>query len=177
MTDDPHGYHRKVSRLPGLAKPLDPVAQELFETYTARGSGILNLHRTSCHAPELQRAKRQITMVLRNECQSTRLIREMVIMRTANLINCAYELNQHEFMAKRAGMSDAQIEAVAGDWRQKKDLFTADQQAMLAYLDQLLLNKGDVDDETFNNLAAHFSPREIVEITQMATAYLGTGLF
>ncbi|MFM1816722.1 MAG: hypothetical protein RLZ98_3417, partial [Pseudomonadota bacterium] len=54
---------------------------------------------------------------------------------------------------------------------------TADQQAMLAYLDQLLLNKGDVDDETFNNLAAHFSPREIVEITQMATAYLGTGLF
>lgn len=173
---DPHGFHKKVSRLPGLPEPLDPVTAELFDETIERGSGILNLHRVSCHAPQMQRAKRQMTMVLRNDCESSRLIREMVILRTANIINCAYELNQHEFMAKRAGLSDAQIAALA-DWRKKADLFDAPQQAMLAYLDQLLQNKGHVDDETFGTLAKHFSPREIVECTQLATAYLGTGLF
>lgn len=174
---DPHDYHRKVSRLPGLPKPLDPVTAELFEETKARGGLTLNLHRVACHAPEMQRAKRQMTMVLRNECESSRLVREMVIMRTANMIGCAYELNQHEFMAKRAGMSDAQIAALAGDWTRKADLFDDGQKAMLAYLDQLIGKKGEVDDATFAGMTKFYSPREIVEITQLSTAYLGTGLF
>ena len=174
---DPDGYHRKVSRLPGLPQPLDQVTAELFSETKARGGSTLNLHRVSCHAPLLQKAKRQMTMVLRNECESSRLIREMVIMRTANIIGCEYELNQHEFMAKRAGMSDEQITALAGDWRPKAELFDDAQQAMLSYIDQLIQNKGEVDDATFDVMLKHYSPREIVEITQMSTAYLGTGLF
>ncbi len=177
MTDDPEGYHRKVSRLPPLPKPLHPVTKKYFDETKARGGSPLNLHRVSCHAPQIQAAKRELTMVLRNDCQSSRLIRELVIMRTANIISCAYELNQHEFMAKRAGMSDEQIAALAGDWRTRASLFGDAEQAVLAYLDQLIENKGDVDDATFAAMQEHYSPQEIVEITVLSTAYLGTGLF
>jgi alkylhydroperoxidase family enzyme len=35
----------------------------------------------------------------------------------------------------------------------------------------MFLNKGDVDDATFQDLAAHFSPQEIVELSVCASYY------
>ena len=46
----------KVSRLPPLPEPLDPIITELFEDTARRGGSILNLHLTKAHAPKLQAA-------------------------------------------------------------------------------------------------------------------------
>ena len=64
-----------------------------------------------------------------------------------------------------------------GEWRQKAKLFDEKQQALLAYVDQLGLNKGDVDDATFAGMEKHFSSQEIVELTMCATSYYGGGIF
>jgi 4-carboxymuconolactone decarboxylase len=167
----------KVSRLPALPEPLDPIITELFEDTTSRGGHILNLHLTKAHAPKLQAAGRHITRALRNECDAPRVLREIAILRASILVGCAYEAHHHTTLAAAAGLTQEQVDAVKGEWRSKARLFDEKQQALLAYLDQLGLNKGDVDDATFAGMEKHFSPQEIVELTMCATSYYGGGIF
>ncbi len=166
----------KVSRLPPLPEPLDPIIQELFADTTSRGGSILNLHLTKAHAPKLALAGRPSTRALRNECVSPRLLREIAIVRMSILAGCAYEHHHHRPMALQAGLSEAQFEAL-NDWRPQSHLFDERQRALLAYVDCLGLNKGEVDDATFAAMEKHFSPQEIVELTLCATTYYGSGLF
>lgn len=167
----------KVSRLPPLPEPLDPIITELFEDTAKRGGHILNLHLTKAHAPKLQAAGRNITRALRNECAAPRVLREIAILRASILVGCAYEAHHHTPLAAAAGLTPEQVEAVKGDWRAKASLFDGKQQALLAYVDQLGNNKGDVDDATFAGMEKHFSPQEIVELTMCATSYYGGGIF
>jgi 4-carboxymuconolactone decarboxylase len=167
----------KVSRLPPLPEPLDPIITELFEDTANRGGSILNLHLTKAHAPKLQAAGRHITRALRNECDAPRVLREIAILRASILVGCAYEAHHHTTLAAAAGLTQEQVDAVKGEWRSKAHLFDGKQQALLAYVDQLGLNKGDVDDATFAGMEQHFSPQEIVELTMCATSYYGGGIF
>ena len=41
----------------------------------------------------------------------------------------------------------------------------------------MTLNKGVVSDKTFQILADHFSPQEIIELAYNATSYYASGLF
>ncbi|HZS64185.1 MAG TPA: carboxymuconolactone decarboxylase family protein [Xanthobacteraceae bacterium] len=166
----------KVSRLPPLPEPLDPVVYELFEDTTSRGGSILNLHLTKAHAPKLSRAGRHTTRALRSECVSSRLLREIAIVRTSILVGCAYEMHHHRPLALQAGLSEGQFEALL-DWLPQRHQFNDQQQALLRYVDQLILDKGNVDDATFAGMEKHFSPQEIVELTLCATQYYGSGLF
>ena len=166
----------KVSRLPPLPEPLDPIITELFEDTARRGGSILNLHLTKAHAPKLQAAGRHITRALRNECNAPRVLREIAILRASILVGCAYEEHHHRPLARAAGLTQEQVDAVK-DWRPKAHLFDEKQQTLLAYVDQLALNKGDVDDAAFAAMEKHFSPQEIVELTMCATSYYGGGIF
>jgi alkylhydroperoxidase family enzyme len=166
----------KVSRLPALPEPLDPIITDLFEDTAKRGGHILNLHLTKAHAPKLQAAGRHITRALRNECIAPRVLREIAILRASILVGCAYEEHHHRPLALAAGLTQEQVDAIR-DWRPKAHLFDDKQKALLAYLDQLLQNKGDVDDATFAAMEKHFTPQEIVELTMSATSYFGGGMF
>jgi len=166
----------KVSRLPPLPEPLDPIITELFEDTARRGGSILNLHLTKAHAPKLQAAGRHITRALRNECDAPRVLREIAILRASILVGCAYEEHHHRPLAAAAGLTQEQVDAVK-DWRPKAHLFDDKQKALLAYVDQLALNKGDVDDATFAAMEKHFSAQQIVELTMCATSYYGGGIF
>jgi AhpD family alkylhydroperoxidase len=170
-------HTRKVSRLPPLPADLDPQAAALFADAEARGGHVLNLHLTSAHAPRLAKARRGYTVALRNECASPRLMRELAILRTAVIVGCDYELDHHRPLGSKAGLTDAQIAAVLHDWRKAAGLFEEPQRAVLAYVDQLCGNQGEVDDATFAALAEHFSPEEIVELTQCSTSYYANGLY
>jgi 4-carboxymuconolactone decarboxylase len=167
----------KVSRLPPLPEPIDPIVLENFEETTSRGGSILNLHLTKAHAPKLQAAGRHITRALRSECDAPRVLREIAILRASHLVGCAYEAHHHSALALAAGLTHEQVDLVKGDWRSKAHLFDEKQQALLAYVDQLGNNKGDVDDATFHGMEKHFNPQEIVELTMSATSYYGGGIF
>ena len=166
----------KVSRLPPLPEPLDPTITELFEDTAQRGGHILNLHLTKAHAPKLQAAGRHITRALRNECVAPRVLREIAILRASIAVGCAYEEHHHRPLAVAAGLTQEQVDALR-DWRPKAQLFDVKQNALLAYLDELLLNKGEVSDATFSGMEKHFTPQEIVELTMSATSYYGGGMF
>jgi alkylhydroperoxidase family enzyme len=171
--DDPHA---KVSRLPPLPGPLDPIVAELFENTRQRGGHILNLHKATGHAPRLARAKRPFTYALRDECVCPRVDRELAICRTAINVECDYELHHHHPLALQAGLTQAQFHALR-DWRARGELFSARQRAVLGFVDEMTLRKGVVSDATYDELARHFSPQEIVELSYTASTYYASGLF
>ena len=93
----------KVSRLPPLTIPLDPIIEQLFRETHERGGHLLNLHKTNAHAPRLSRAKKPLTYALRNDCDVPRIYRELAICRTAQIVGCDYEVGHHLPMLERAG--------------------------------------------------------------------------
>ena len=134
------------------------------------------MHRTSGHAPRLARARGEFVWALRDACLASRQMRELAILRVAYLMDCEYELHHHVPLARRAGLSAAQIEALR-DWRATPDLFATAQLALLAYVDAVFSNAGNVDDDIFATLSTYFSPQEIVELTMCATSYYANAFF
>ena len=165
-----------VSRLPRISdQPGDPVLKQLFDDTRARGGQILNLHLTQGHAPKLARARRDLGYAIRFDTILPPLLREIAILRTSQILESEYDRNRHVPLAKACGLTDAQLDALAV-W-QGSDLFDKKTQAMLAYIEALVLQGGEVDDEVFNELAKHFNPQEIVEITLTVGNYFATGIF
>jgi len=164
----------KVSRLPPLPQPLDPIMQEMQKQRRAMGAELINLQLTSGHAPKFSRASAGMAFTIRFDAVTPRRLLELVILRTAEIVGSDYEINQHRPLMKLCGYSDAQIAAVPS-WR-ASSLFDDKQRAVLGYVEQVA-HGGDVDDATFAALAQHFSPQEIVEITYTVGSYYSTGLF
>lgn len=160
---------RAISRLPPLnIEAADPILASVFEDTLSRGGSVINLHLAVGHAPHIAKARRALANALRNEATTSRLLREMIIMRTAQLLDGDYELNQHYPMALAAGISQAQLDALK-DWS-KSDLFDAQQRAVLAYVDKVS-DGGNVDDPTYEAFAQFFTAKEIVEITVTIVSY------
>jgi alkylhydroperoxidase family enzyme len=65
-------------------------------------------------------------------------------------------------LARRLGASDAQLHAVA---RAKYESFEPSWRAAMRYADALTPTPGIVADDVFDELARHWSPPRIVEIT------------
>lgn len=178
MSSDHDDINRgKVSRLPALPLPLDPVSQQMFDEQRSRGGHILNMHLVNAHAPMIARARRHVTYALRNECKASRKIREMVIVRTATLVKQPYEIRHHIPLSLAAGVTQAQLDALQGDWKAKKDIFSAAEIAALDYVDCLIERRGDIPDAVFDAFAKHYSPQEILELTHTSNNYYGTGVF
>ncbi len=164
---------QKISRLPPLPQPLDPILQEMFDKRRAQGGAIINLQIATGHAPKFTRAASGMAFAIRFDAKTPRRVLELVIMRTAEIVGSTYEINQHIPLAKMCGYSDAQIAALP-TWR-ASTLFDDKERATLAYVEEMA-HGGDVDDPTFAALQKLFTPQEIVEITYTIGNYYANGL-
>jgi len=168
------GDNAPVSRLPRVPDPpTDPELREMFETNRARGGQIINLHLTLGNAPKLAKASQAMAHALRYDGVTPRIIRELTIVRTAQIVGSEYELNQHRPMALASGLSQAQLDAISA-WR-GSTLFDEKQRAVLGYVEEVA-HGGDVADATFAALQKFFNPAEIVELSITIAQYYGTGL-
>ena len=94
----------------------------------------------------------------------------IVIIRLGHLVESAYVLRQHvPMLAASEGVTEEACDALK-DWR-KSNLFDECERATLAYVDAMTLAI-TVPDEAFTPLRAHFSHRQIVELTLMIGAYI-----
>jgi alkylhydroperoxidase family enzyme len=164
---------RKVSRLPPLPQPLDPILQQMFAKRRAQGGAIINLQITTGHAPKFARAASAMAFTIRFDAKTPRKLLELTIMRTAEIVGATYEINQHIPLFKMCGFSDAQLAALP-HW-QASTLFDDRQRAVLGYVEQMA-HGGDVDDPTFATLQKYFTPEEIVELTYTVGSYYANGL-
>lgn len=164
---------QKVSRLPPLPQPLDPIMQEMFAKRRAAGGAIINLQLVTGHAPKFARAAAAMAFTIRFDAVTPRRLIELTIMRTAQIVGSAYEINQHKPLMRMCGYSDAQIAALPA-WK-TSTLFDDKERAVLGYVEQMA-HGGDVDDAAFASLQKFFTPQEIVEISYTVGGYYANGL-
>jgi alkylhydroperoxidase family enzyme len=164
---------QKVSRLPPLPQPLDPILQEMFDKRRAQGGAVINLQLATGHAPKFSRASAAMAFTIRFDAKTPRRLLELTIMRTAQIAGSDYEINQHTPLIKMCGYSDAQIVALP-TW-QASTLFDDKERAVLGYVEEMA-HGGDVDDPTFAALEKYFSPQEVVELTYTVGSYYANAL-
>lgn len=95
--------------------------------------------------------------------------RELGQTRAGWLVGSQFVFSQHCKSCRALGMSDEKIEAIKA-WG-VSDLFEADERALLAYTDALVLGHGRVDDAVFDALHEHFTDEQILEFTYITMMY------
>ena len=140
-------------------------AREVFAKMESRGSGILNLHRALAHSPNLLRNFMRLGNSLLFHGVLPPRLRELAILRVAELTGARYEWAHHVPIARQAGVREEQIDALTG-WATSAH-FDARERAVLAYADSVTSRVG-VSDDVFREARDHLSEAEVVELTLVA---------
>ena len=148
--------------------PLAPLPADVEETLRARGAAELNLYHALANAPAISRAWLGFLWALRDECDTPRALRELVILRTAVRHGSEYEWHHHEVMALAAGVTPDKLEALRS-W-QTTAAFDDAERAALALTDAIC--DAGVSEETWSEAARWFDPSELVELVVTAATYV-----
>jgi AhpD family alkylhydroperoxidase len=130
-----------------------------------------NLYRALGNHPQLIAAWAEFSRALRYDSRTPRALRELIILRGAQLMRSEYEWAQHLKMARAAGVRDAQIAALAS-WRSSSE-FDAREQAALALADSV--TNGHVSDEVYAQASREFDHAQYVELALTAAFYAMVG--
>ncbi len=98
------------------AIPFAPLPDHVAARVRRAGVKQVNLYHALAHAPQLLEAWIDFSWALREQCETPRPLRELVILRTAQLTHAPYEWHQHRRMAAEAGVQEHQVAELAM-WR------------------------------------------------------------
>jgi alkylhydroperoxidase family enzyme len=153
---------KNKSRLP--LKEIDDKNKKRIKELNGE---FLNLYRVLGHHPQLLSAWIEFAYTLRRDCTTTRSLRELMILRGAQLEGSAYEWHQHRRWARQQGVPPEQIEDLFF-WRESPR-FTPAECAALALTEAMM--HGDVSDAVYADLAKHFTSSEVIELALTAGFY------
>ena len=144
--------------------PLKKRLEELWGTPP-------NLYKALANHPELVAAWTEFSKTLRHDTRTPRKLRELVILRGAQLMRSEYEWAQHLAMARKAGVSDAQIAALSS-WQTSAE-FTEREKAALALGEAV--TQGHVPDKIHAEAKRYFDDHDYVELALVAAFYAMVG--
>jgi 4-carboxymuconolactone decarboxylase len=130
-----------------------------------------NLYKALGNHPPLVAAWAEFSKTLRHDTRTPRALRELVILRGAQLMRSEYEWAQHLAMARKAGVSEAQIAALAS-WRDSAE-FDPKERAALALGEAV--TQGHVSDEVYRVATREFDHHDYVELALVAAFYAMVG--
>jgi alkylhydroperoxidase family enzyme len=155
----------RLPLVPGDAP--DPVTAEVFATSIAEGREPIALYRVLANNPVMLRSYAQLAKTLRYDADTPRALRELMILRIAQLCGSEYEWQHHRRMAADAGVSDGQVAALgeaasspAFDDTERAALRLAEEQHSLS-----------VTDATIAELRRLVGDAATVELTLLAALY------
>jgi alkylhydroperoxidase family enzyme len=121
----------------------------------------VNLYRALGNHPALTAAWTEFADAIRHQSRTPRALRELLILRTAQIAHSEYEWAHHLRMARKAQVSEAKIAALAG-WRTALE-FDAKERAALALTEAVMAC--NVTDAVHAEVKCHFSDAEFVELS------------
>jgi alkylhydroperoxidase family enzyme len=130
-----------------------------------------NLYKALANHPQLVAAWTEFARAIRYESRTPRELRELVILRGAQMMGSEYEWAQHLKMARKAGVREAQIAALSS-WRASPE-FSAREKAALALAEEV--TAGRVTDKTYEEASRHFAHQDYVELALTASFYAMVG--
>jgi len=141
---------------PALKQRLEELWGQPPNLYRALGN----------HAP-LCAAWTEFAHAIRYDSRSPRELRELMILRGAQVMRSEYEWAQHLKMARKCGVREAQIAALA-DWRNSGEFSEREKAALL--LAEAVTN-GSVSDEVYAAVSRHFDHAQFVELALVPAFY------
>ncbi len=130
-----------------------------------------NLYRALGNHPKLVAAWTEFSKTLRYDTRTPRALRELVILRGAQLMRSEYEWAQHLRMARKAGVTEEQIAALPSF--RTSSSFSPQEKAALALAEAVTL--GRVDDDVQAEALKHFDMHDYVELCIVAAFYAMVG--
>lgn len=147
--------------------PLRPMSEEADRLLRSFGGEPSDLYRALANNDEVLKAWLEMAWRLRTRAKTPKSLRELMILRGAQIQEAGYQWSDHVAMALAAGVDQTQIDAL-GSWRES-DLFSASARAALALTEEML--SGRVSDQVLDGLAAAFDAEERVELIVTAGFY------
>jgi 4-carboxymuconolactone decarboxylase len=151
-----------MQRVP--AAGFDAVLQKRLEELWGKP---VNLYRALGNHPALTAAWTEFANAIRHDSRTPRALRELMILRTAQLARSEYEWAHHLRMARQAGVAEPKIAALA-NWR-AATLFDGRERAALALTEAVMTC--NVTDAVHAEAKRHFSDAEYVELSLTAGFY------
>ena len=130
-----------------------------------------NLYRCLANHPALVAAWTEFSKMLRHDTRTPRALRELVILRGGQLMRSEYEWAQHLPMARKSGVREAQISALA-NWRTSGE-FDEREKAALELAEAV--THGRVSDDVYARVRRHFDEHDYVELAAIAAFYAMVG--
>jgi alkylhydroperoxidase family enzyme len=152
----------------GYADVNAEKVKPIVERIVAERGKMLHLYRMLLHSPAVSEGWLAMMTAIRQRCALAGDLRELVIMRIAQLNGAAYEAEQHRAFALKENVSDAQLDALE-DWENSK-LFSPVQRAVLDYADTMTIDV-KVPDHVFAEVRRHFDDEGMIELTATVASY------
>ena len=139
-----------------------PETAELFARMESNGASVLNLWQMAAHSPATLPYLVRLGNSILSKTNLNPVLRELAILRQAEILGCAYEITAHSMLGKDVGITDEQINALKS-WRASK-IFNPAERAVLRFTDELI-KRGEVSAHTFSATEKFLDPRGIMELT------------
>ncbi|RAU92284.1 carboxymuconolactone decarboxylase family protein [Mycobacterium colombiense] len=147
---------------------------ELARELTAR-RGNLNVYRALANAEKVFTG----WMVAGDAALSSpvlpRRLRELIVLRTASLMDCAYELGQHKDVAQTVGVDRTEIDAVTSESDWQTGQFDATELAVLELTTELVTTRR-VAEPLFQKVHTALGSEATVEALMVIGRYAGLAL-
>ena len=154
-------------------RSLEDMTAQARELTNARGN--LNVYRALANADKVFTG----WMVAGNAALTSPVLptrmRELVVLRTAHLMSCAYELGQHRDVARTAGVSGDEIDAVLSERDWQTTAFGPTELAVLQLTTELLKTRS-VSAGTFDRVHRALGSQACVEVLMVINRYAGLAL-
>lgn len=156
-----------MARLP-YADLDAPEIRPLVNRIVAERGSVLHLYQMLLHSPPLAEGWLTFFTAVREQLDLPGDLRELVIMRVAQLNGAPYEADQHRPIALKEGVSQAQLEALA-DW-ESATVFSAVQRAALRLTDAVT-RQIQFDEALMAEAQARLGARQTVELVATIAGY------
>lgn len=166
MSTAPTSAEARIARVdPAQA---DPTLRESFDEFIRVRGKVPNLFRITGQRPAIGRTLAAHLRAVMDEGDVPTALKELLAVRVSQVNDCEYCLASHSRLAKRAGATDAQIQALAGGvvndveptWR-----------APLRAAEEMTRDHGAISDATYEALRADWSEPQIVEIVSVVSLF------
>ena len=166
-----------MARTPVVTRDQVPEQfREAFDQLTAESGGVITAGPGSItiNSPEMARRRGHLTSYLRYETTFSKKIQELAIITTARAMDCPYVWNAHAPAARRAGVSDAFVDAL----RERRPLppMSADEAAVVNYAMEFFQTH-KVSQQTFQAALDQFGAQHLTELTALMGNYAQTAFF
>lgn len=159
-------------RVPLVEPGTRPELAELEQRIRGARGRISPLYQALLNSAPIASGWEQLLTAVRNDSQVPPALRELAILRVAVLNRASFEFDAHVPHARKAGISEAKVDALRAlpPRGEAAAPFDDDEVLALALTDAMTLDI-TVADALFDRLRARFDDRGIVEIVTTVAAY------